>query len=248
MLNNIKLSKVSQTSTVLTKTEFNSQSLTSLQIAELTGKKHSHVMRDIRKMFESLESQSKFGQTSYEDEQGKINPMYLLDESESLTLASGYNVKMRKSIIDSWLEMKNQEIKPVKPLTNLEILEIAVAEIKAGQLALESEQKAHSQTKEVLEHKNKVVLEHIEDIPFKTIRLKLNEIVRWTNYGDFQARWKRLYHEFLYRYGINLKERADNRKMQVLDYCEKEGLLTKLYKLSLELFEVNYNSNQLVLA
>ena len=72
MLNNIKLSKVSQTSTVLTKTEFNSQSLTSLQIAELTGKKHSHVMRDIRKMFESLESQSKFGQTSYEDEQGKL--------------------------------------------------------------------------------------------------------------------------------------------------------------------------------
>jgi hypothetical protein len=156
-------------------------------------------------------------------------------------------IKMTR-IVSELFQTGKVELKPVKSLSTEEILEMALAEIKASKLALKTEQIAHIQTKEVLEHKNKVVLEHIEDIPAKTLRNKINEIIRWTTYADFPARWKRLYHEFLYRYGINLKERSDNRKLKPLDYCEKEGLLSKLYKLALEVFEVNYNSNQLVLA
>jgi phage regulator Rha-like protein len=111
-------------------------SLTSLRIAELTGKKHSHIMRDIRKIFESLGNESKFGLVEYKDEKGENRPMYLLDESESLTLASGYNVVMRKSIIDSWLEMKNQELKvqPVNlPNNYLEALKSLIVAEEAKQ-------------------------------------------------------------------------------------------------------------------
>ena len=84
--------------------------MTSLRIAEITGKEHKNILRDIRKMELEI-GKLKFEPTDFIDSQGKKQPMYILDESESLTLASGYNVKMRKAIIDDWLKLK--ESKPI---------------------------------------------------------------------------------------------------------------------------------------
>ena len=45
------------------------ETMTSLEIAEITGKEHKHVMRDIRVLLEQGVSQSNFGLTSYKQEQ-----------------------------------------------------------------------------------------------------------------------------------------------------------------------------------
>ena len=60
--------------------------MSSLEIAELTGKQHAHVMRDIRNLLEQGVSQSEF-----QDNQGKPRPCYNLTKKGCLILASGYN-------------------------------------------------------------------------------------------------------------------------------------------------------------
>lgn len=98
--------------------------MSSLTIAKLTNKQHKNVLRDIKKMETEL-GKLKNEPSFYRDEQGKNQPMYLLDESESLTLASGYNIQMRKSIIDNWLEMKKTQVNNSNlPTTFVESLEM----------------------------------------------------------------------------------------------------------------------------
>lgn len=74
--------------------------MTSLEIAEITGKQHAHVMRDIRKLLEQGVSQSNFGLAKYTDKQGKPREMYSLTPKGCLILASGYDALLRERIIN----------------------------------------------------------------------------------------------------------------------------------------------------
>lgn len=81
--------------------------MSSMEIAERTGKKHAHVMRDIREMLEGLgEAPSKFG-SSYLAGNGKMEPCFNLPKRECLILTSGYNVELRAAIIDRWQELED---------------------------------------------------------------------------------------------------------------------------------------------
>lgn len=78
--------------------------ISSLDIAEVTGKQHAHVMRDIRKLLEQGVSQSNFGLSSYQQPQpnGGIKevPCYKLTPKGCLILASGYDALLREKIIN----------------------------------------------------------------------------------------------------------------------------------------------------
>lgn len=50
--------------------------MSSLDIAEVTGKQHSHVMADIRKICQS--DQQYYEKSEYSDKQGKCRPMYTI--------------------------------------------------------------------------------------------------------------------------------------------------------------------------
>lgn len=89
------------------------ETMTSKEIAEITGKQHSHIMRDIRTLLEQGVSESNFGLSSYLQEQPnggtKDVPMYVLTKKGCLILASGYDAVLRERIINRWEELELKE-------------------------------------------------------------------------------------------------------------------------------------------
>lgn len=84
------------------------QTMSSREIAELTGKLHTHVMRDIRVMLDELGiDQSKFGSV-YRDAKGEERSCFNLPKRETMILVSGYSVVLRSRIIDRWQELEAQ--------------------------------------------------------------------------------------------------------------------------------------------
>ncbi|EFH7910346.1 Rha family transcriptional regulator [Escherichia coli] len=101
-------------------------SMTSVEIAELTGKEHRNVLRDIRNMVEELNALkteavneelngSKFGLVNeelnalktelvgeevYKDAKGESRTMYRLDRKHTFILVAGYSVHLRAKCYD----------------------------------------------------------------------------------------------------------------------------------------------------
>ena len=83
--------------------------MSSREIAELTGKQHKHVMRDIRIMSEELAG-SKSGpgikQALYLDDNNQKRPEYTLTKEQTLCLIAGYSAALRMTIIQRWQELE----------------------------------------------------------------------------------------------------------------------------------------------
>lgn len=86
--------------------------MSSLEIAELTGKQHKHVLEDIRKMLNELElAAADFTATAkYTKNMGATGTreIFNLPKRETLILIGGYNVALRAAIIDRWQELENE--------------------------------------------------------------------------------------------------------------------------------------------
>ena len=93
----------------------NGKTMSSRDIAELTGKMHKHVMRDIRNIENDLEYGPNLDPTknlwhlgTYKASNGKLNDEYQLTKIGALLLASGYNVTLRLKIILRWEELERR--------------------------------------------------------------------------------------------------------------------------------------------
>lgn len=84
--------------TTITTMNPSTPSMTSVEIAELTDKQHAHVMRDIRSMFSEL-GLSISGLSSYINSQNKEQPMFILDKELTMTLVTGYSIKLRNAVV-----------------------------------------------------------------------------------------------------------------------------------------------------
>lgn len=109
--------------------------MSSLEIADLTGKQHKHVLTDVRNMLDQLGIQPAVFSAVYKDQQLKDRPCFNLPKDLTLTLISGYSVQLRKRIIDRWMELESAQFK--MPQTFAEALRLAAD----TQEALESAQK-----------------------------------------------------------------------------------------------------------
>jgi len=85
--------------------------MTSREIAELTGKNHKEVTRDIYNVLTQAEiDASKFAHT-YQDSQNRDQREYRLPKRECDLVVSGYSVKYRLAIIDRWQELESNQFK-----------------------------------------------------------------------------------------------------------------------------------------
>lgn len=120
--------------------------MSSLEIAELTGKRHAHIMRDIKNLLEQGVSESNFGLTSYQDKSNRQKPCFNLTKKGCLILASGYNAVLREKIIDRWEALETGKATPTfqVPQTFSEALMLAAQqqhEIERQRMEIESKDK-----------------------------------------------------------------------------------------------------------
>ena len=85
------------------------QGMTSVEIAEVTGKMHKHVLRDIRNLLEQGVNETNFGLVEYKDKKGETRPMYQLTPKGCLILASGYDPVLRERIVNKLEEYQQKE-------------------------------------------------------------------------------------------------------------------------------------------
>ena len=115
--------------------------MTSLQIAEITGKPHADVMKAIRKMEPAWYkiNEGNFSLVEYKDKKGETRPCYSLNKEECLYIATKFNDEARAKLIKRWKELEEQHQKPSVPQNYLEALKSLVkAEEEKQQLALEN--------------------------------------------------------------------------------------------------------------
>lgn len=94
--------------------------MTSLEVAEITGKEHKSILRDIRDEIEKLKSQRIFTEhifvpSEYQDRTGRTLPMYILTREGVLQLAARYDAVVRFKLI----EKVSQPAKVLSPVQQL---------------------------------------------------------------------------------------------------------------------------------
>ena len=86
------------------------QHMTSLEIAELTGKQHKHIMEAIRKMEPAWVkvNGSNFRLVTYKDQKGELRPCYSLTKTECLYIATKFNDEARAKLVLRWEELERE--------------------------------------------------------------------------------------------------------------------------------------------
>jgi len=141
------------------------QTMSSLEIAELTGKQHQHVLADIRKMLIELDLEGVVKPTALKLPSGQTATVFNLDEELSLTLVSGYNLKMRHAIIKRWKEL--EDAKP--ELTDMQMISQMALRIDAGRKAQAALTLISEQNTKAITNIKEVVSKEIFDIKTKDV-------------------------------------------------------------------------------
>lgn len=115
--------------------------MSSLEIAELTGKRHDVILRDIRNLLKQGVNAHNFVEVEYTDKKGEKRPCFELTKKGCLILASGYDAVLREKIIDRWELLEIEKRQPKTPQNYLEALKALVSsEEEKQRLALEKKQ------------------------------------------------------------------------------------------------------------
>ena len=100
--------------------------MSSREIAELTGKRHDHVLRDVENMLQELGQTSPHFWGELPDSYNRPQRVAFLSKDLSITLVAGYSVQMRHAIVCRWQELEAAQAKPPAQLSRMEILELAM--------------------------------------------------------------------------------------------------------------------------
>nr|DAT39946.1 MAG TPA: KilAC domain protein [Bacteriophage sp.] len=118
--------------------------MTSREIATITGKPHNDVLKAIRAMENAWVKVNggNFSLVEYTDAKGEKRPMYQLNKTECLYIATKFNDEARAKLVIRWeeLETKERQNVPALPQTYLEALKaLVLSEEQKQVLALENE-------------------------------------------------------------------------------------------------------------
>lgn len=144
------------------------QTMSSLQIAELTGKRHDAILRDIRNLLEQGVQAHNFVELfsirQLPNGGSKQEPYYQLTKKGCLILASGYNAKLREKIIDRWeeLETEKQNSGFLVPQSFSEALMLAANQAKQ----IEELSQSNASKQETIEQQNATIKEQAPKVSY----------------------------------------------------------------------------------
>lgn len=120
----------------------NQPTMSSREIAELTGKQHKHVIRDIRAMLDALGDGPDLGHHYEEQDERGYTACIHLDRELTETLVTGYSIPLRHKVIKRLHELESGQAQQL-PQTLPEALRLAadMAEQNA-QLTVANQQQA----------------------------------------------------------------------------------------------------------
>ena len=111
--------------------------MTSREIAELTGKEHRNVLADIRVMLADLGLTSADFSADLPDSYGRMQPGFQLPKRETLILVSGYSTTMRARIVDRWEALETGKAVPAVSVAARAAEDMVVLSALADALRLE---------------------------------------------------------------------------------------------------------------
>lgn len=124
------------------------ETMSSIEIAELTGKPHNDVLKAIRTMEPAWGkvTEGKFSLSEYKDSTGRTLPMYELSKIECLYIATKFNDEARAKLVLRWEELETER---QRPLSTAEML------VRSAQLLVDQEREMNKLRTEVAEIKQR---------------------------------------------------------------------------------------------
>lgn len=159
------------------------QTMSSLEIAELASREHRNVMRDIRTMLAELYGEGgvlSFEHTHRNAQNGQSYPIFRLPKRECLILISGYSVTLRAKIVDRWAELEaQQQVDPLKALADPTALRGLLLTYSEKVIGLEQEVAALKPTAAALDRISGAAGSFSVTEAAKDLQVKPNELFRW---------------------------------------------------------------------
>ena len=153
------------------------KTMLSTEIAELTGKNHKDVMRDIRTIVEQMQGADLrfvYESTTYKGNNGQSYPCYALDYESTMIVLTGYDVVARAKVIKRWQELEKKE-SAIKPISQIEAL------LQTVQLMADIEHRQKETESNVIELQNKV-----KELEYKT-HTSPNEFYTISGYASLRG-------------------------------------------------------------
>lgn len=151
-----------------------------------------------------------------------------------------FKLKAKEVLAAAFIKKENEV---VKPKSNLQM----IAEMALEMDRIEQHQKQFDNRLSLLESTKEKNLQEFRNVEApkvlpleRTRRMELNLLVR--NYCElnqvaFQDTWNEIYREFGMRSHMDVKQRAENKKIKPLDYLESIGKIEEIYSVAYEMLK-----------
>ena len=180
------------------------ETMTSLEIAEVTGRNHKDVMRSIREMEDAWAKVNgrNFALVEYKDAKGEMRPCYSLNKTECLYIATKFNDEARAKLVLRWEELETKERNQYQvPQSFAEALMLAA---KQQEQIEEQQSQLEASYKEIVEL-NGAIAEMEPKVTYVDMILASKETVTTTQIAQDYGQSAKAFNVLLRNFGVQHK-------------------------------------------